>query len=197
VADVYPEKVKAHFVCPGHAAGKHQQANAEGNSAGLLCGTYVRVSLCVNGASKFVEQASFRSNGCGYMIAAANVLAHFVEGKLLTDLHGLATSELRSMVEHELGSFDSGRGHCLATAVEAVRSAFKDFRARQIEEFAGEKALICTCFGVTEEKIESMIVNGGAASVEEVGRRCNAGTGCGSCQFMIQEMVDLLAGSGE
>jgi NifU-like protein len=62
--------------------------------------------------------------------------------------------------------------------------------AFQIEEFTGEKALICTCFGVSEETIERVIANNRCETVEEVSQKCNAGSGCGSCQPLIQEIID-------
>jgi NifU-like protein len=73
-----------------------------------------------------------------------------------------------------------------------LQDAFADFRAFQIEEFAGEKALICTCFGVSEERIEKAITENNLQTVEEVGEFCRAGTGCGSCQPLIQEIIDSL-----
>jgi NifU-like protein len=90
----------------------------------------------------------------------------------------------------ELGEFPAGRGHCPEIGLEALRAALADYRKFRIEEFSGEKALICTCFGVSEEKIEGVISELGLETVEEVGDACNAGSGCGSCRMLIQEMLD-------
>jgi NAD(P)H-nitrite reductase large subunit len=65
-----------------------------------------------------------------------------------------------------------------------------DFRAFQIEEWSGEKALICTCFGVSEETIENLVKENSLETIEEVTAACNAGGGCGSCQPLIQEIID-------
>jgi NAD(P)H-nitrite reductase large subunit len=51
--------------------------------------------------------------------------------------------------------------------------------------------LICTCFGISEDTIQSVISETGAETVEAVGDACNAGTGCGSCRFLIQELIDI------
>lgn len=48
---------------------------------------------------------------------------------------------------------------------------------------------ICHCFNVTKKEIEDA-VDGGAKTVEAVGEKTNAGTGCGSCQENIQEIID-------
>ena len=130
------------------------------------------------------------------MMAAADLLAEKVATVKLRDLHGIDITEFRRRIERELGEFPPEREHCLLTAIDALRAAFADFRARQIEEFTGEKALICTCFGVSEETIEKVIEENGASTVLKVGELCNAGTGCGSCQFMIQEMIDAAQREG-
>ena len=48
----------------------------------------------------------------------------------------------------------------------------------------------CTCFGVTEERLEGVIRGLKDPSVEAVGDVCNAGMGCGSCRMLIEEMID-------
>lgn len=166
-------------------AGESENTNAVGTGASFVCGSFVRFYLEIEG--KIIKAAKFKSNGCGFAIAAADVLAEKIVGKNLTELHGL--NDLK--IETELGKFPANRKHCLEICVDALSQAFADFRASQIEEFAGEKALICTCFGVSEETIEKIIIENEIESVEEIGEICNAGTGCGSCQFLIQELIDV------
>ena len=170
--------------------GSGRSANAIGSSAALSCGTYAHIYLEIDAKSKNILKAKFHTNGCGYMTAAADVLTAAIVGRKLIDLHGLDRDELTSLIEGELGLYESDRRHCLTTPIEALQAALNDFRSRQLEEFSGEKALICTCFGVTEETIEDLISHGKASSVTEIGNICNAGTGCGACQFMIREMLD-------
>ncbi len=52
--------------------------------------------------------------------------------------------------------------------------------------------LVCLCYPASEQKIDS-VIDDGAHSVEEIGRRCGAGTGCGSCR---EELRDRLAAKG-
>lgn len=172
-------------------------SNATGTAPNFSCGSFVRFSLSIDGESQIVADAAFESNGCGFMLAAADVLAESVTNKHLADLHGLADADLKEHFQKSLGEIPSERRECVAACIEALRTAFADFRARQIEEFQGEKALVCTCFGVSEERIESILselagtsVERTVFSVDDITRITHAGSGCGSCRMLIQEILD-------
>jgi bacterioferritin-associated ferredoxin len=143
----------------------------------------------VDHAAGAIDGISFSSNGCGYMMAAADVLAEYINGKRLAELQGLG-AELRDSIQSELDVFPETRGNCLDSCIGAARAAFADLRVQLIEEFRGEKALICTCFGVAEETIEFLISEHKLKTVEEVTSLCRAGSGCGSCSMLISEMLD-------
>lgn len=51
---------------------------------------------------------------------------------------------------------------------------------------------VCICHAVPECEVEYEIA-AGARTVEEVGQRCYAGTGCGGCQERIREMLRVHA----
>lgn len=164
-------------------------SNAEGTGLNLACGSTVRFFLRIE-ETGHVADAAFRSSGCGHSRAAADVLAEWVRDKQLIDLHGLDNSELNDVIHRELGEIPSENFACVAAATSALKDAFISFRSLRREEFRGEKALICTCFGVTEERIEELITTSKLTSVEQVTDLCNAGDGCGSCRMLIQEMID-------
>jgi NifU-like protein len=186
----YPPKIDEFFSAPKQA-GKAAGANAAGTGASFVCGSFVRVFLEIDGPAKEIRDARYKTNGCGFAIAAAEVLTGKIIGQRLTELHGLNHAEFLGEIESALGEFPAGRKHCAEVCFDAFEAALQDFRALQIEEFAGEKALICTCFGVSEETVQAIIAENQAATVEEVGEICNAGTGCGSCRFLIQELLDI------
>jgi NifU-like protein len=186
----YPTKIDERFRAPENA-GKTAGANGVGTGASFVCGAFARFYLRIDSRTKEIVEAKFKTSGCGYLIAAADVLAEKIEGRKLVELHGFDESELRAEVEGELGEFSAHRAHCVKVCLDALHAAFADFRAFQIEEFAGEKALICTCFGVSEDTIEKVIAENHAETVEDVTDICKAGGGCGSCQFLIQEIIDI------
>jgi len=48
--------------------------------------------------------------------------------------------------------------------------------------------LICSCKAVTERTVRAAIADG-ADTIAEVGRRCGAGTKCGGCHLLIEELL--------
>lgn len=186
----YPPKINERFENPRNA-GKIADSNAEGRSATFVCGAILKIYLRIDKKNKKISKAKFQTNGCGYLTAAADFLAEMLEEKILTDLHGLDDGAFQAEIEAALGEFPAHRRHCLELVTDALKRAFADFRVAQIVEFSGEKALICTCFGVSEEKIERIITEKSLETVEQVSDLCNAGDGCGACRPLIQELLDV------
>lgn len=120
------------------------------------------------------------------MVASSEAICAYLEGKKLADLHGFADNEILGC----LATTQNKRPACAAASVSAAKAALADFRSRQVKEFRGENALICTCFGVTEDRIEEAIRQYHLTSVEGIGDAIKAGTGCGSCHMLIEEMIE-------
>jgi NifU-like protein len=186
----YPQKISKRFYALKRA-GKPAKTNAVGTGASFVCGAFVRFFLEIDAETKEIKDAKYKSNACGFALAAAEVLAEKIGGKKLTELHGLDNEELKLDIENELEKFPDARTHCAEICFDALHAALNDFRSMQIEEFTGEKALVCTCFGVSEEEIEGVIERNNIETVEEVTDVCNAGGGCGSCRMLIQELIDI------
>lgn len=184
----YPEKVAERGLRPKRI-GVMNGENVSGKAVNFDCGSMVRFSLSIDDARQQITDVRFKSNGCGYMVAAAETLALDLKGRELRQLHGLDEQEFNILLEDNIGAIPLNRESCIHSVRESLLSAFAEYRKQQIEEFAGEKALICTCFGVSEETIERFI---GAVpkGLDDVMKACRAGTGCGSCRMLIQEMID-------
>ena len=180
---VYPEKVQKVLAAPRYV-GEAKAANAVGAAAAFECGTSVRFTLRIEPLQGSIEEVRYTTTGCGFMIAAAEHLAESLEGALLSELHALSDV-------NTAGDYPPERHHCGRAPIEALRAALAAYREQRANEFRGETALICTCFGVTEEVIEAHAAT--ASTVEEIGELCNAGTGCGSCRMLIQEILDAQA----
>ncbi|MCO6511328.1 MAG: iron-sulfur cluster assembly scaffold protein [Aridibacter famidurans] len=166
--------------------GRPDEFDSQGKAASFECGVSVRVFVAVD-EKGVLSSVRFVSNGCGWAVAAAEAAACAIEGKRLKDLHAL--EDLESDIRAVLGPVPGPRDSCVEIAVEAVRDALAEYRRIRAAEWKGETALICSCFGVSEETIESLSASGEARTVEEIGDLCRAGTGCGSCQMLVREII--------
>lgn len=183
----YPKRIQDQIRAIKHG-GKLDCANAAGGSANLECGSAIKVWLHI--AENVVEEVKFQTSGCGPASASAEVLSEYLSGRSLAELHGFAIGTITEIVQKTLGEFSADRIHCLEMVAEAFRAALADHRSQLIEEFTGEKALVCTCFGVSEERIENVVAGLINPTLDSVAEVCNAGSGCGSCRMIIEEIID-------
>ena len=52
--------------------------------------------------------------------------------------------------------------------------------------------IVCLCHPTSDRDVDA-IIDDGARTVEDIGRRCGAGTGCGAC---VDELRDRLSAKG-
>lgn len=166
-------------------------SNAEGREVNFSCACFVQFSANVDGGGDGrVDGVGFRSNGCGYMIAAAEIVASEIDGGRLADLHGLDREYLLDLLRRRIGEINADRLSCIESVLGAVKKMFAAYRELKVKEFTGEKALICTCFGISEERIETIVAERSGITVEGIASEYRAGSGCGSCRMLIQEILD-------
>lgn len=174
-------------------AGSVPEPDAAATEASFVCGSFVSISLGIDRGSSQITDAKYRTNGCGYLAASCEVLIEYLHGRHLQELHGVKHEELIEQFERELEPFPLSRLHCRSIVVDVLKAALTGYRNSLIEEYRGERALICTCFGVDEETIQKCISDNDLTDVDDVVRLCRAGGGCGSCQPLIQEILDAAA----
>ncbi len=187
----YPLKINQHFLNPRNA-GEIELADAVGTSASFVCGAALQISLKIKAGT--IVEAKFKAAGCGYLIAAADVLTEKITGKEFAEIGRILREKSKDNensfeLEFE-NEFPANRKHCLELCKETLQAAVNDFRTAQLESWQGDEALICTCFGVSEKTIESQIIKNSLTTVEEVTDICNAGGGCGSCQPLILDILE-------
>jgi NifU-like protein len=166
-------------------------ADAIGDTGTLTCGAVLRLSLKINAASHVVTEAKFKATGCGFLIAAAEALALMVNGLTVGEAGQLSEGRLAetAIVEH-LRDVPPDRMHCVRLCRDALAEAIKHYRRTTLEEWTGEEALICTCFGVSEKTIEHEIHTRSLSTIKEVTMACNAGGGCHSCHPLIEDILE-------
>jgi NifU-like protein len=181
----YPDRVSDHFFNPRNV-GEVEGEDAWGDTGSLVCGALLRLSLKIDAASHRITEARFRAAGCGFLIATASLLTGVITGMVLGEAARLSASELAE----KLGRVPEDRRHCVALCCEALHATAVHYRQTTLEEWTGEEALICTCFGVSEKTIERVIHTHSLHTVEQVTGACNAGGGCGSCHPLIEDILE-------
>ncbi len=181
--------IKQHFFNPKNV-GNIADAEAVARAGSVTCGATLRVSLSVD-ESQRITDAKFKSAGCSYLVAASSLLTERVKGKTTAKAAVLGQSPQKSVIE-QLGGWPVDRDHCAALACEALISAVKQYSDSVRDEWTGEEALICTCFGVSERTIENEIKAAGLHTIAEVTRACNAGAGCRSCYSLIEDILETM-----
>ncbi|MCM3872982.1 MAG: iron-sulfur cluster assembly scaffold protein [Pyrinomonadaceae bacterium] len=179
--------INEHFFNPKNV-GNIDDAQAAARAGSVTCGATLRVSLSVD-ESQRITDAKFKSAGCSYLVAASSLLTEQVKGKTTAEAAVLGQFPKRLVAEHFDG-WPADRDHCAALACEALISAVKQYSDSVREEWTGDEALICTCFGVSERTIENEIKEAQLRTIDEVTKACNAGAGCRSCYLLIEEILD-------
>lgn len=173
---VVPSQVVIEQFLNPRNVGAIDRPDGRGEGASLACGALVRITLRIN-SDKDITDARFKAIGCRLLVASASLLTEEVKGK--------TTAEAAQIARRE------SPNQCAAICRDALLLAITTYSDTMREEWIGEEALICTCFGVSESAIEREIRSGLLRTVEEVTGACKAGAGCRSCYPLIQELLDV------
>jgi len=179
----YPDRINEHFLKPRNA-GEVNGADAEGSAGSFLCGATLRLTLKID--EQRIRDAKFKATGCGFLIASASALTETIKE---LGLSRAATLPL-SAVTDWFDEFPADRQHCARLCHEALNAALANYHNTAREEWTGDEALICTCFGVSEKTIERAIESQRCCTINEVTRACNAGGGCQSCHPLIVDILE-------
>jgi len=180
------EPVAQLFLNPRNV-GDAAQPNFTGRSASFVCGAALRISLHVDEFQRITE-AKFKAAGCSLLVASASLLTEQLIGK--TTAEAAAVGQRPESIRDFLGGVGESSADCAALACGALLSAIAKYSDSVRDEWNGDEALICTCFGVSEQTIEREIQTNRLSTIEEVTRSCNAGGGCRSCYPLIEDILD-------
>jgi NifU-like protein len=181
----YPDCINEHFLNP-HGVGEVSEADAVGEAGSLTCGAILRLSLKIDAGQQRITEAKFKAVGCGFLIASASVLTETIQELAISRAATLPDNAITDWFEE----LPPARQHCVALCREALNAALANYHNTAREEWAGDEALICTCFGVSEKTIEQVIETRSLRTVKEVTRACHAGGGCQSCHPLILDILE-------
>lgn len=122
----YSKKVIDHYENPRNV-GKWDP-DTDGVGTGMVgapaCGDVMRLQIKVNDDG-VIEDAKFKTYGCGSAIASSSLLTEWVKGKTLDD----ATQIKNTDIAREL-ALPPVKIHCSVLAEDAIKAAIKDYKER-------------------------------------------------------------------
>lgn len=123
----YNEKVLDHYENPRNV-GK-LDTNADNVGTGMVgapaCGDVMKLQIQVS-ESGVIEDAKFKTYGCGSAIASSSLLTEWVKGKTLSE----AAEIKNSQIADEL-ALPPVKIHCSVLAEDAIKAAIDDYRSKQ------------------------------------------------------------------
>ena len=123
----YSDKVIDHYENPRNV-GKLDEGDdnvGTGMVGAPACGDVMRLQIQVNDDG-VIEDAKFKTYGCGSAIASSSLLTEWVKGKNLDEAASIKNTE----IAQEL-SLPPVKIHCSVLAEDAIKAAVQNYRAKQ------------------------------------------------------------------
>jgi len=132
----YSDKVIEHYENPRNVGtlDKNDEHVGTGLVGAPACGDVMRLQIKVNDEG-VIEDAKFKTFGCGSAIASSSLATEWLKGKSIDE----AETIKNSMIAEEL-NLPPVKIHCSVLAEDAIKSAIMDFRAKQAQRKALEGA---------------------------------------------------------
>jgi nitrogen fixation NifU-like protein len=122
----YSEKVIDHYENPRNvgAFDKGDDSVGTGMVGAPACGDVMKLQIKVNEAG-VIEDARFKTYGCGSAIASSSLVTEWVKGKTLDEAMDLKNTQ----IAEEL-ALPPVKIHCSILAEDAIKAAILDYRAK-------------------------------------------------------------------
>jgi len=137
----YSELVIEHFKNP-HNVGTIDKPDASATEGSPACGDQLTVYLKVNPETHVIEDIKFQSYGCASNIATASIITDLAMGKTIEDAKKISWKRAAD----ELGGLPPIKMHCSVLAVDALRSAIKDWEhkylGKEIDDSLNKKNIV-------------------------------------------------------
>ena len=122
----YSDKVIDHYENPRNVGSfeKDDPTVGTGMVGAPACGDVMKLQIKVN-AQGVIEDARFKTYGCGSAIASSSLVTEWIKGKSLDD----ALTIRNTQIAEEL-ALPPVKIHCSILAEDAIKAAVKDYRSR-------------------------------------------------------------------
>ena len=123
----YSDKVIDHYNHPRNVGQLDKTAAEVGT--GLVgapeCGDVMRLQIRVNPATQVIEEAKFKTFGCGSAIASSSLATEWIKGRTVDDALSIKNTD----IVKEL-SLPPVKIHCSVLAEDAIRAAISDWKKK-------------------------------------------------------------------
>ena len=125
----YSDKVIDHYENPRNVGSmdKNDQSVGTGMVGAPACGDVMKLQIKVN-ENGIIEDAKFKTYGCGSAIASSSLVTEWVKGKSIDEALAIKNSE----IAEEL-ALPPVKIHCSVLAEDAIRAAVAEYRKKQGE----------------------------------------------------------------
>ena len=124
----YSDKVIDHYNHPRNV-GSMDKSSADVGT-GLVgapeCGDVMKLQIKVNPETSVIEDAKFKTFGCGSAIASSSLATEWVKGKTIDEALAIKNTD----IVREL-ALPPVKIHCSVLAEDAIRAAIKDWKTKQ------------------------------------------------------------------
>ena len=124
----YSDKVIDHYNHPRNVGSLDKSSSEVGT--GLVgapeCGDVMKLQIKVNPQTNIIEEAKFKTFGCGSAIASSSLATEWVKGKTVEEALAIKNTE----IVKEL-SLPPVKIHCSVLAEDAIRAAIGDWKKKQ------------------------------------------------------------------
>tara|TARA_B100000287_G_scaffold219037_1_gene206573 strand:+ start:311 stop:721 length:411 start_codon:yes stop_codon:yes gene_type:complete len=125
----YSEKVLDHYEKPRNVGRLDDKSRSVGTGmvGAPACGDVMRLQIQVD-EKGVIEDAKFKTYGCGSAIASSSLLTEWVKGKSLIDACEIKNTE----IAEEL-SLPPVKIHCSVLAEDAIKAAISDYEGKNAD----------------------------------------------------------------
>ena len=123
----YSDKVVDHYSNPRNVGTLDKSSSEVGT--GLVgapeCGDVMRLQIKVNPVTQVIEEAKFKTFGCGSAIASSSLATEWVKGKTVAEAMTISNTD----IVKEL-ALPPVKIHCSVLAEDAIRAAIGDWKTK-------------------------------------------------------------------
>ena len=123
----YSEKVLDHYENPRNVGKMDMKDPTVGTGmvGAPACGDVMKLQIKVNGG--VIEDAKFKTYGCGSAIASSSLLTEWVKGRTLDEVKDIKNTD----IVEEL-NLPPVKIHCSVLAEDSIRAAIKDYENKNV-----------------------------------------------------------------